>query len=280
MKFCRTTVSVRVPFQWTSPRFKLHLGVGHKFQMDRYLEAPTSMGLFLWCGSLFPCKKIKIGCGKMWQAARLGFSCFWISWKSLATVEKEDVSCWKDSIRPRDQHGFATEPPGPLFKEVLASPLVSQQNASFASWIWKSSQVFGLHFQHNELYWQFDIIIFDAVSCQGELQSEIRTVTRTYTHREREKNTRPLLAKCNHRSLMCSSSLPFVLLGHCSCLNKLKYFEEVYIQLLRKTRHRITQTRTRDWCQHCVAKCGTFRCFGLFWGVLFSMTPCVSRPAL
>lgn len=28
-------------------RFKLHIGVGHKFQMDRYLETPTSMGLFL-----------------------------------------------------------------------------------------------------------------------------------------------------------------------------------------------------------------------------------------
>lgn len=105
-------------------RFKLLLGVGHKFQMDRYLETPPSMGLFLWCGSLFPCKKIKIGCGKMWQAARPGFSCFWISWKSLATVEKEDAYCYKDCIQARNQHGSATEPPGPSFKEVVASPLV------------------------------------------------------------------------------------------------------------------------------------------------------------
>lgn len=193
--------------------------------MDRYLETPTSMGLFLWCGSLFPCKKIKIGCGKMWQAARLGFSCFWISWKSLATVEKEDCYCWKDCIQPRDQHGSATEPPGPVFKEVLASPLVrlSQQNASFCLLDLKSSQVFGLNFQHNELYWQFDIIISDAVSCQGELQSEIRPVREKKTPKKLDL----LFEKCKHRSLMCSSSLPFVLLGHCSCLNKLKYFVEV-----------------------------------------------------
>lgn len=46
--------------------------------------------------------------------------------------------------------------------------------------------------------------------------------------KEKKKISRPLFAKCSHWSLMCSSSLPFVRLGHRSCLNKLKCFEPLW----------------------------------------------------
>lgn len=85
------------------------------------------------------------------------------------------------------------------------------------------------------------------VSCSQKSHAHAHTRARARA-RTHNNNTRPLLGKCNHRSLMCSSSLPFVLLGHCSCLNKLKYSAEVFKEPLRKTRHHITQTRTRDWC--------------------------------
>lgn len=54
---------------------------------------------------------------------------------------------------------------------------------------------FVLDFQHHELYWQFDTIIFDAVSCQGECVLFLM---------EGVENT-----STSHWSLMCSFALVF-----------------------------------------------------------------------